>query len=70
MRVTTTEANSKGLPESFENIRRIIIQHEDLELEVCVDGKNLVVRGIMDFGTEIAILPQAPNSVKVTKFIK
>jgi len=70
MKVTTTEANAHGLPESFDNVRRITIKHGNLELEVCVDGENLVIRGIMDFGTEIAILPQSPNAIKITKASK
>lgn len=67
MKVTTDEANTKGLPESFENIRRITIQHGDFNVEVVVDGDGLMIRGISNFGAALSVQPIAMNAVKFYK---
>lgn len=68
MTVTTTDANEHGLPESFEDIKQLVIQHGELELTISVaDANTLDVRGTMSFGAAIAVLPQAANAIKIKK---
>lgn len=67
MLVTTEEANTKGLPESFEGIKRAIIKHDDLELEVCATEHGIVIRGIMNSGSAIIVCPQSANAILIKK---